>query len=78
MFDEGLCSHLVKLALDEDYQLTGMAPRMKSLIVRRRIQAKNLNESLSSSESELTIQLERLEFTGTQLESVYNRGKTGV
>ena len=71
MFDEGLCSHLVKRALDEDYQLPGMAPKPKSLIVRRSIQAKNLNESFSLSESELADQLERLEYTGTQLESVY-------
>ena len=68
MFENGLCSHLVKIAVQEDYQLPGMAPKSKSLHVRRRMQTKNYDLELSESDDELNEQLEALKFIETQFE----------
>ena len=70
MFENGLCSHLVKIAVQEDYQLPGMAPKSKSLHVRRRMQTKNYDLELSESDDELNEQLEALEFIETQFEPI--------
>ena len=63
-FDYAMCSHLVKIALLENYLLPGMKLKSKSLRIRHREKIK-VSEEMNSSCSDLGEQLQQAEYIGT-------------